>query len=51
MSVTIAKVGKASKSKAVRAKIVGRAWTASAKVAKGRYKVTVAGKAKLVTVR
>ena len=49
--VAIAKVGKASKSKAVRAKIAASAWTASATLAKGRYRVTVAGRAKLVTVR
>ena len=47
VSVAIAKVGKASKSKAVRAKIAASAWTASTKLAKGRYKVTVAGKSKL----
>jgi hypothetical protein len=51
VNVRIAKVGKASKSKAVRAKVVAGRWTATAKLAKGRYKVTVAGKAKLVTAR
>jgi hypothetical protein len=51
VSVAIAKVGRASKSKAVRAKIAASAWTASTKLAKGRYRVTVAGKSKLVTLR
>ena len=35
----------------MRAKIAASAWTASAKLAKGRYTVTVAGKSKVVTVR
>ncbi|MDA0184285.1 alpha/beta hydrolase [Solirubrobacter phytolaccae] len=51
LRVTIARVGKASTSKAVRATVKGQRWTASAKLAAGRYKVTVAGASKLVTVR
>ena len=49
--MAITKVGKASKSKAVRAKIAASTWTASAQLAKGRYTVTVAGHSKVLTVR
>lgn len=51
VSVTVARVGKASKSKALRAKVARGAWTASARLAAGRYQVTAAGATKLVTVR
>jgi hypothetical protein len=49
--VTVAKVGKASSRKALRATVKGVAWTASTKLAKGRYAVTVGAKTKLVAVR
>jgi hypothetical protein len=49
--VTVAKVGKASSRKALRATVRGVAWTASTKLAKGRYAVTVGAKTKLVAVR
>lgn len=49
--VTIARIGKASKSKALRAKVTGSAWTASAKLTAGRYTVIAGSATKTVTVR
>lgn len=49
--VTVARVGKASKSKALRAKVTGGTWVASAKLTAGRYTATVGGTTRVVTVR
>lgn len=49
--VSIVRVGPARKSKAVRATLTGRVWTAKARLAAGRYRVSVGGTTKLVLVR
>ncbi len=49
--VTIARVGKARSSAAMRAKVTGARWTATKKLARGRYTVSVAGATKRIAVR